>query len=154
LGRHWNKPIDMRSKENKLNYQKVRVVVICVFLLINYVFEFAADFIWGASDHLIMLKYEQNIIFYMYLVAIVVFRQRYELQIGQKYDVQDLHIGKSLFLLVVGIIYMFIMWPVNTVYQTIGNVIFLAAFILFFTDSIIEKFIPDEVDGMNPKKSY
>lgn len=77
----------MRSKENKLNYQKVRVIVICVFLLVNYVFEMAVGFIWGASDHLIMLKYEQNITFYIWLVAIVVFRQRYELQIGQKYDV-------------------------------------------------------------------
>lgn len=144
----------MRTKENKLNYQKVRVIVVCAFLLVNFVFELAVGFIWGASDQLIMLKYGQSTTCYLWLVAIVVFRQRYELQIGQKHDVQVLCVGKSLFLLVLGVIYMTTMWPVNTIYQTVVNLIFLGAFILFFTDNIIDNFIPEELEGMQPKKSY
>ena len=43
-------PMDLDTKENKLTYQKARLLVITVFFIINFFIELVIDIFWGPSD--------------------------------------------------------------------------------------------------------
>lgn len=139
--------MNMRPKENKLNYQKMRALTIGVFALINYLYESGLELIHGASDFQLTQKYEENFVFFLYMTVIIIFRQRYELQVGKKFDLDKVCMGKAIIFMICSVIYMNLLWWSNSWYQNGTNIVFTIAFFVFHVDNLTNTFIPANLEG-------
>lgn len=73
----WCMPIDMDVRENKITYQKCRLFIVIPFVVIDIIYLGIADtFFLGPS---MFLKKQKSALFFLTLVGVIVFRQKYEL---------------------------------------------------------------------------
>lgn len=75
----WTNEIDMDLKENKLTYQKSRLFVILALAIVEQVYELIRYIFVGSSDLSFVLKSEKSMTKFFMLIAIIIFRQKYEL---------------------------------------------------------------------------
>lgn len=75
----WSRPIDMDIKENKMTYQKSRIFLIVIFAIIDQIYETFKYMIFGTSDLEIVLKVDKSMAVFVILVAIMIYRQKFEL---------------------------------------------------------------------------
>ena len=90
----FSKPVNMDDKANKITYQKSRIICILFAIFVNSVGEFMRYLMVGPSDFEITVKRQKSITTFIMLVAIIVFRQKYEMQILSKYKLENLNFGK------------------------------------------------------------
>ena len=135
----WGEPLDMDLKLNKITYQKCRVLTILVFAAIDELFLGAMSLVFGKEN----FGYRQSDLpGFLILVAVIVFRQKYELQICHKYRLDNLAFGKVFFL---PTIYVFSILGMVIGYNKMSNTsllvgtVFLAAYANFFWDKACRK---------------
>jgi len=90
--------MDMDQKETKLTYQKSRLIITLVFVLANYLYNILLTILFGPSDDEFTLKHDKSLLILSLLVAVIVFRQKYELQIHSKYSLEEINLSKIFFL--------------------------------------------------------
>ena len=66
---------------SKITYQKSRMVVILVFTIILESFNLLSGVFFGPSEFELGQRYSKSMIVFFMLIAIIVFRQKYEVQI-------------------------------------------------------------------------
>ena len=102
-----------------------------LFVCVNYGFETIMSVLFGPSDFQLTIKADRSLTIFFLLVVIIVHRQKYEVQVLQKYNQQNLHFGKVFHLPAVFLISLF---ATNT--ATVGTLVvqflFLIAFVNFF----------------------
>ena len=94
----WGRPIDMDTKENKLTYQKTRLGIIIFFTVLSNIFDSLLGLFVGTSSLEFLQKRDRSVFYFIILVALIVFRQKYEHQIYKKYDLETLNFGKVFYL--------------------------------------------------------
>lgn len=123
----------MDLKLNKITYQKSRLGVLCLFILINFSYELVSSALFGPSDFYLTSKIEKSMGIFFALVALIIFRQKYELQIASKYRQDNLHFGK-----VINLPAIFICCQLSYLYYynkaklMLVHFIFLVSFTVFF----------------------
>ena len=88
----------MDLKENKMTYQKSRIALIIMFAIYDQIYEGIKYLLFGKSDLEIMLKADKSMLIFFFLIAIMIYRQKFEMQIYKKYDLETLNFGKVFYL--------------------------------------------------------
>ena len=87
----------MDQKGIKLSYQKARLVLLFSTLVVYTSFSNFFHLLVG-SDFDIVNKQEKSMWKFIVMVAVVVYRQKFEMQTTYKYNMETLNLGKVLFL--------------------------------------------------------
>ena len=69
----WSKPIDLDQRTNKLTYQKSRLLITLPFLISDMMYLGIAE-TFNISPSSLTLKKEKSVLFFITLVAVIVFR--------------------------------------------------------------------------------
>lgn len=127
----------MDDKFNKVTYQKSRLFVLMFYTMIDYFYSGTQYLLFGPSDFELTVKKERSVLAFILLVAIVIFRQKYELQVLNKYRLDNLVFGKAFYLPMHFFVLTFVSYFIGGKFVPglfVVNLIFLAAYTNFFWD--------------------
>jgi len=132
----WATPIDMDQKLNKVTYQKARLATTVLFVGILFLYDTTSFLCFGPSDFELTLKKDKSLLIYFMLAAIIVWRQKYEVQILTKYRQDNLQFGKAFYLPTVFLCssfsYMIIYYGKDGQGMIIVHFVFMLAYLNFF----------------------